>query len=254
MRDTIRLFAAATLTAALSSGSFAALIGVDFGGNGIGGVNAPTNWNAAPAGSVSINTPIFVNNLIDETGATTGINLRIDADFGSNISNQFYLPFASQLPTHTQSLAGIDGLSADLEGIHLSLSNLLPNAAYTLYVFGGAVTAPNRVNQVTITSGSAAVHFTQMIADASTPFSDPGDLWVNGSLGSNAPLSAFGVTVNATNSGSIIIDIIAGDPTIGVGVAALALEQVTLQALPEPASLALLGLGLAGLGWSRRKK
>jgi hypothetical protein len=40
----------------------------------------------------------------------------------------------------------------------------------------------------------------------------------------------------------------------GISMSGLAFENSLIVSVPVPATLALLGLGLAGLGWSRRKK
>ena len=83
----VKLLYVVAITASLSflgTGlASAALIGVDWGGA------APTNWNVGTAGA---NTQNLLN-LIDETGAATGINLSYD---GAVFSDTILVSFAPQ--------------------------------------------------------------------------------------------------------------------------------------------------------------
>lgn len=212
----------------------AELVGVDFGS----GSSTPTNWNIGIGGS----NPRTVSNLIDEAGVETGIDLEFNGVTGSNTGSSPVIPAAGQIPTHTQSLTGIDGGIGDLEGVDLLLSNLMPGTDYDLYLFTGATSFnPSTPVDVSITHGDTPIIFTQNVLS--------GDIWINGSLGSNAPLSTFAITATATGTGTISISVTPVVNSTHVVLAGLALEQN----VPEPTSLGVMGLGVLALISTRRR-
>ena len=145
------------------------------------------------------------------------------------------------MPTHTNSLAGLDGNIATDQTLTVTWSNLVANSLYDVYVFGNDTVAENQL--VTITGVGAPVVFSQVF-----PINN---LWVNGQQGSNAPLGTFAVPVAADAAGNIQI-FVQNDLGPDTGLAGVAIEAVSQ--IPEPASLVLFTLGLAGLGLSRKRK
>lgn len=212
----------------------AALVGVDFGGG-----TTPTNWNILLGGD----NPLTLTNLIDETGAPTTIDLEVNGAVGNDAITTFGTPNAATVPTHTQSLSGIDNGVGDAGGLSIVLSSLVPNASYELYIFGG----PSPfvfAHDVTVTHGGAPIVFAQAPAN--------NDLWINGSIGTNAQLDTFALTVTATPAGTITITTTSIQS--GTELGGIALQQILAAAIiPEPATASLGLLALAGLTLRRRR-
>ena len=215
----------------------AATIGIDFG--------SPTiaNWNAAGGGS---NTQVLTD-LLDEDGAVTDVDLSYDGVVNANTIVVNYTPNASQIPTHSSSLSDIGGALGDATGIQFTFDDLLPHTLYDVWVFG-ANPFLKTVHDVTITGAGTPVNFTQTLSP-----SDSQDLWVNGQVGTNAPLSTFAVTVSSTAGGQLFIDVLEGGDLTGPGVdiAGLAISRA---ATPEPSSVGLLGMGLLFISATVRRR
>lgn len=164
----------------------AALIGVDFGpANG-----SPTNWK-----NFGGSTNGTVAKLTDESGVASNVSLDIKyADGrGGGVSPTFA---ASQLPKHSQSLAGLNGAIRDDSKITLTFKNLTPSGVYEVYVFGGSTQADTQY--ITLAGSGQSQKFSQIL--------DPGKLVVNSLAGSSSKdLSAYAKKVTATASGQITI-------------------------------------------------
>lgn len=220
---------------AFSSAALAGpLIGVDFSNSDI----LPTNWNRQ--GSFT-NNPL-VSNLIDESGAATGADFTASTNFNTN-SGQVYDP--ATLPTHSNPLNGLDGHSFGGGAISYIFSGLSSNSLFDIWVFGLAQPGTAPVNQnVSITGSGPALNFLQGSFAAE-------QLVVNSELGdSSRTLDSYAESILSSGTGEINISVTAVSGNWNL--AGIAIRQV--DPVPEPATLALIGLGLAGMGLFRRKK
>lgn len=181
------------------------LIGIDLGGG-----TTPSNWTAHSGTS-----DVTLNNLTDESGATTVVDVSLNFD-GSPGSYGVFTANASQLPNHTQSLAGIDRAYQDTGNIELTFSDLTIGQEYEIYVFGGDTL--NGGQTVTITGDTALPGFNQN-AVANT-------LYVNDEVGdSGRDLDSFATdhVVKPDASGEILIRVAAAPP--GTSLAAVAIRE-----------------------------
>jgi Ca2+-binding RTX toxin-like protein len=164
----------------------AALIGVDFGpANG-----SPKNWK-----NFGGSTNGTVAKLTDESGVVSNVSLDIKyADGqGGGVNPTFA---ASQLPKHSQSLAGLNGAIRDDSKITLTFNNLTPSGVYEVYVFGGSTQADTQY--ITLAGSGQSQTFSQIL--------DPSKLVVNSLAGSSIKdMSAYAKKVTATAGGQITI-------------------------------------------------
>lgn len=215
----------------------AALIGLDWG------AAAPTNWNVGTEGA----NPQTLNNLIDENGVVTTVDVSYSGTFFSNTTLEPFTASAGQIPTHSNSLANISGGLNDADQIVVTFSDLIPNQSYDVWLFGAQNEAQPTFHDVTITGLGPAISFTQNFSGT------PGELWVNGVIGSNALLDSFAVTAIADALGQLIIDVNDDGGTTNT-VPVVTLAGVAIRPVPEPTILPLMTLGLAGVGYRLSKK
>ena len=222
----LRALIVATTLLSLAMPTWAALIGVDFDASGA----APTNWNQVIGNGVS-------SNLVDETGATTSVGLSV-----SNAAGNFNsIVNAVNIPSHSNSLSQIGGYLYGAGTGTFIFTGLEAGVLYDIWVFG--TRAFDNSNDVTINSG--AVTFTQTYS--------ANQMFVNDLLGLNSMnLADFVISANSTGTSELRIDIspAANAPFASWAIGGLAIERA---AVPEPATLALFGLGLAGIGYRRRQ-
>ncbi len=194
----------------LESRALLTLVGVDFGGG-----TTPTNWTGY-AGT----TDTSFTDLIDETGTATAIDLDVnmDATLQTGAGNTNFVPPAANLPTHSQSLAGIDGAFTDQGNIELTFSGLIPDQYYDIYVFAGDTFQDNQ--RVTISepaTGSQLAQFTQL--------HNANQLIVNRAPGSSGQtLNSYAELVKADSTGRLLVRV---DSSGGFffGLAGIAIEE-----------------------------
>ena len=170
----------------------AALLGVDFGP----ATGSPKNWK-----NFGSSTNGTVANLTDESGvaSTISLNIKYADGQGGGVNPTFA---ATQLPKHSQSLAGLNGAIRDDSKITLTYNNLIPSGLYEVYVFGGSTQADSQ--NITLAGSGPSQKFSRIL--------DPGKLVVNGLAGSSGKdLSAYAKTVTATASGQITISAEGGE-------------------------------------------
>ncbi|HEV3343896.1 MAG TPA: PEP-CTERM sorting domain-containing protein [Pirellulales bacterium] len=204
---------------------------------GVGFQSAPTHWTL-------VNTlPTTDNNLIDESGHPSGIDGSF-TDTGGSLAGFFVSSLdASTVPMHSPSLLA---LNHNLNGsgvFSAVLSGLTADHSYDIWVF---VARQNvGIDQEVTLTGAAINSFDQVAPDHV--------LMVNSSVGSSSKtLEDYALPIESSAGGSIDISI------AGLNGAAVAITGLAIQdAAPEPTSLTLVGIGVAGLagcGWRRRKQ
>ena len=207
-------------TATILEPSEGVLVGVDFDEVG---VPAPTNWESINGG-----TNITFNNLSDENGDPTVIDLAID-ELSDGTWNDFPVtPAASTIPQHTNSLVDVAGqIYTGADPIQLTYSDLKPFADYEVYVLSAEGFFSSIEQTVTITGDGTPVSFDQIFAID--------QLFVNDQIGdSSRSLAEYAQIITADGSGEIVINI---DPIAGtsdVVLAGAAIFEVPVIDLIDP--------------------
>lgn len=211
------------------------LVGVTF----TGGAQSPTNWTR-----IGSSAPATISDLIDESGQATNVSITF-----SSPQTEFFFGGTglapSTVPMHTPSLADLNGNVDGNQLFDVTLSGLSPDSVYDVWVFAARFAIATD-QAVTITGQGAPTSFVQ-----SGPATD---LVVNSQVGSSAePLSFYAVPIESDASGQIEIAITPLTTDDSFGVSGIAIQG----AVPEPATVTLLGMGVAGVaghGWRRRRR
>ena len=173
------------------------LVGVDFED---GSFTTPLNWALFTGGTGLVT----LSDLTDESGASTPYDLTIDGSFSNDIGR----PDASQLPAHSQPLAGLDGDIFGTSPATFTWADLEPLVDYEVYVFG--LDAGPHTQNVDISGNSGTVAFVQTCG--------PNALLVNDEVGdSGRDLSSFAEVVTSSSSGTITIQVTPVGTYLGLG-------------------------------------
>lgn len=183
-----------------------------------------------------------INNLLDTTGATTGISLSVSAS-PAPLAYPGLVPLSSTVPSDAPSLTNLQSNFYNTGGsLTAVVSGLTPDAYYSIYAIG--IRFVGAMNQtVTITGSGAPLVFSQIGAADS--------IFINGSIGSSSQtLESYALTVQASGSGTITMQFAAGASSPSrYNVAGIALSSMpVVNATPVPSSAILMLVGLAAIG------
>ncbi|MDG2012917.1 MAG: trypsin-like serine protease [Pirellulaceae bacterium] len=210
------------------------LIGVDFAE---AGNPAPTNWTSIAGGTNST-----VNDLSDEDGNATVVDLAIAELTDGTWDDYAVTPGASTIPQNANDLANVDGqIYTGADALRLTLQDLSPNAQYEVFVMAaeGFYTSIQQV--VTITGTGTPTVFNQNFATDT--------LFINGEVGdSTRTLDEYAAVIESSGSGEIIIDIAPDGATSDVVVAGLAIREIPVVDVIDPLGKKFLdGVAIGGL-------
>lgn len=203
-------------------------------------VNAdPQNWNR-----VSI-TNGAINNLIDDSGAVTGVGM----DIGGSPNGPLFLSTdtlaSDAVPQHSYDLAGMTGYGFRAQSqLFVEFTGLLPNTPYEYwfvgYRAGGAID-----NNVSVSDGDIldAFSFNQFITFAD----NDGRFIINTTVSADSQQwNDLAFVTNSSSAGTLRFNFAGNTQTTVIG--ALAIRQI-----PEPAS-GLLFLMIGSITLLRRSK
>lgn len=211
-------------------GGVGELVGIDFDPLG---TSSPLNWTLFS----NVSTDFSATNLIDETGTLTNIDLAVAFGGGSG-QGTFNSPAPAQVPSHTNSLANIDGVLVEDTELTFTFSDLIPGNDYEVFLFGGDTSSPPFSQSVTITGAGTVGPFVQ---------SWSGNSFVNQLPSSSAALDSFAVTVAADGAGQIILNVQEVGPSDFAVVQGLAIREIDAATPPAPE---LIGVDFSVAGTS----
>ncbi len=230
----------------LVSSAQAALVGVDFGSASTP-QTTPPNWNFMPTNGLG--NPVTKTNLIDDTGAATGLSISVESLNDSGTGNDTPAFPAGQIPSHDYDLSGLNGNVYSFGDMLVTWHHLTPGALYDVWVFTGETGFVNQ--DVTISGGGAAIVYNESFSTNT--------LHINGQLGSSANTLDSYLTFGSLNfqqtadaAGEIRILLETNGNWSAIAGAAIR-EAGDLAIIPEPATVTLGLLSLGGLLLRRRR-